>query len=165
MNVSIGKNIFIRTKLEISVSVFKTYEMNWIEKPWFLMALIEVLKWMDRISGPSTFSLFGPPTLTLRPSALNSIKRYTSEHLEIKTKAYRVPYYYWDDNRCRQIEPDGEYGCYVMINQTYYDESGNCSDFVGKKSTTCYLKDWYGFFGPMSELLKPAPYTVRLYFC
>ena len=37
-----------------------------------------------------------------------------------------MPYYGWDDNRCRRIEPEGEYGCYVMKNQTYYDESGNC---------------------------------------
>ena len=50
--------------------------------------------------------------------------------IEIRTQAYRVPYYRWDDNRCRQIEPEGEYGCYVMQNQTYYDESGNCSNFV-----------------------------------
>ena len=41
-----------------------------------------------------------------------------------------MPYYGWDDNRCRRIEPEGDYGCYVMKNQTYYDESGNCSDFV-----------------------------------
>ena len=61
--------------------------------------------------------------------------------LEIRIQGYRVPYYPWDDNRCRQIEPEGEYGCYVMQNQTYYDESGNCSDFIRKPE----LDPWYYF--------------------